>query len=103
MRPMHWVSNPREHDETLSVKDRLHAILENEFETHIKQDEDSYDFSGYLDSLAVLEIISNIEYEFKIRVAEGELRRISTLVALTRFVEAKLAARPSPCPSPDPA
>ena len=46
-----------------------------------------------VDSMQAIEIISDIERRYQLKIAESEFKNISTLTSVHRFVEEKLAAR----------
>lgn len=46
-----------------------------------------------VDSMQAIEIISDIERRYQLKIAESEFKNISTLASAHRFVEEKLAAR----------
>ncbi|MDB4931994.1 MAG: hypothetical protein JWM10_4478 [Myxococcaceae bacterium] len=48
-----------------------------------------------VDSMQAIEIISDIERRYQLKIAESEFKNISTLANVHRFVEEKLAARAS--------
>ena len=48
-----------------------------------------------VDSMQAIEIISDIERRYQLKIAESEFKNISTLSSVHRFVEEKLAARAS--------
>ncbi len=43
--------------------------------------------------MQAIEIISDIERRYQIKIAESEFKNISTLASVHRFVEEKLSAR----------
>ena len=46
-----------------------------------------------VDSMQAIEIISDIERRYQIKIAESEFKNISTLANVHRFVDEKLSAR----------
>ncbi|MDO9017635.1 MAG: acyl carrier protein [Deltaproteobacteria bacterium] len=46
-----------------------------------------------VDSMQAIEIISDIERRYQIKIAESEFKNISTLASVHRFVDEKLSAR----------
>lgn len=46
-----------------------------------------------VDSMQAIEIISDIERRYQIKIAESEFKNISTLTNVHRFVDEKLSAR----------
>ena len=46
-----------------------------------------------VDSMQAIEIISDIERRYQLKIAESEFKNISTLTNVHRFVEEKLTAR----------
>lgn len=46
-----------------------------------------------VDSMQAIEIISDIERRYQLKIAESEFKNISTLANVHRFVEEKLSAR----------
>ncbi len=46
-----------------------------------------------VDSMQAIEIITDLEKRYKIKIAESEYRNVSTLANITVFLQAKLAAR----------
>lgn len=46
-----------------------------------------------VDSMQAIEIITDLEKRYKIKIAESEYRNVSTLANITAFLQAKLAAR----------
>ena len=46
-----------------------------------------------VDSMQAIEIISDIERRYQLKIAESEFKNISTLTSVHRFVAEKLAAR----------
>ena len=46
-----------------------------------------------VDSMQAIEIISDIERRYQIKIAESEFKNISTLSSVHRLVEEKLSAR----------
>jgi acyl carrier protein len=45
-----------------------------------------------VDSMQAIEIISDIERRYQIKIAESEFKNISTLASVHRFVDEKLSA-----------
>ena len=46
-----------------------------------------------VDSMQAIEIITDLEKRYKIKIAESEYRNVSTLANITSFLQAKIAAR----------
>lgn len=46
-----------------------------------------------VDSMQAIEIITDLEKRYKIKIAESEYRNVSTLANITAFLQTKLAAR----------
>jgi acyl carrier protein len=46
-----------------------------------------------VDSMQAIEIISDIERRYQLKIAESEFKNISTLASVHRFVDEKLSAR----------
>ncbi|MBI5513388.1 MAG: acyl carrier protein [Deltaproteobacteria bacterium] len=53
-----------------------------------------------VDSMQAIEIISDIERRYQLKIAEAEFQHITTLASAARFVAARLAARGAPSASP---
>ena len=79
----------------MTIEQRLRKfVTENFYITDEIRDDTLLATGGYIDSTGMLEVMSFLETEFKIRVADTEMipENLDSVAKITRFVEKKSGA-----------
>lgn len=81
---------------TATLKEDLRALIAEVIEKDAEAIGDDVPLRELgVDSMQAIEIISDIERRYHLKIAESEFKNISTLTSVHRFVEEKLVARAS--------
>jgi acyl carrier protein len=77
------------------VRDRVRRFIQDSFLVDDFSDADSFLTTGIIDSLGVMQLVTFVEAEFGIRVADQDLvpENFDSVERVSAFVERKLAAR----------
>ncbi len=78
----------------MQARDRVRRFIQDSFLIDDFTDNESFLASGIIDSLGVMQLISFVETEFSVRIADTELvpENFDSVEKVSAFVERKLAA-----------
>jgi acyl carrier protein len=79
----------------LDIRERIVTIVKNASKKPAMPGEDESLFdSGYLDSFALPDMVSDLEREFKIKIPDSDLnpRKFESIVRIESYVESKIAS-----------
>jgi acyl carrier protein len=79
----------------MHVRDRVRRFISDSFLIDEFADDDSFLAAGIIDSLGVMQLVSFLESEFGIQVAEAELvpDNLDSVAKVTGYLSRKLGAR----------
>src|SRR5512146_2325702 len=79
---------------TMQVRDRVRRFIQDSFLVDNFADDESFLASGIIDSLGVMQLVSFVESEFSVRVADPDLvpENFDSVEKVSAFVQRKLAA-----------
>jgi acyl carrier protein len=76
------------------LKESLRALIAEIIEVDPSQVEDTRSLKDLgVDSMQAIEIISDIERRYQIKIPEGDFKRVTNLESVTELLVEKLAAR----------
>ncbi len=78
----------------MEVRERVRRFIQDSFLVDEVKDDESFLASGIIDSLGVMQLVTFVEHEFNVRIADSELvpDNFDSVERVSAFVERKLAA-----------
>jgi acyl carrier protein len=78
----------------MQVRERVRSFIRDSFLVDDFTDDDSFLQTGIIDSLGVMQLVTFVEAEFSVRVADSDLvpENFDSVERVSAFVQRKLAA-----------